>query len=904
MDERRAKLQDCLIKLSLKLGFDSFEQFRLYKEKSCFEDYMAVYPENQIISTSDDKIYVDNMKVMTAQNLYNPKDGSMVKFNDKTSLSIGIKEPPIGWWASEKYDGIRAIWDGEKLVSRGSASAGGKPKVYTYVPEWFIKTLPPGVALDGEIWISRGFFQKTSRLSTIKPGKTYTKQQIEDIWLGKEDPPVVFKVFDIPNDSRPFEFRMKKLQTIIKDRKVCWDKLDYPGKKTFPIQFTEQVKIKSMEQLISLYKKLTSEGAEGIMLRAPGSPYETKRSKYLLKYKIKEDSECVVRDYTLGEGRLLGMLGSLKCELLKDGLPSGVFTQIGTGFTDSQRTNYNNEDSSEYIPLGSVVSFSYMEMTDDGIPRHPVYRGIRDDFNINQNIKETKDQIILKNINVKGIQFKKLNEYGDFNWMIKQPQYSDVLFIYNDDIENKETNKKGKGNAIIRPFNKYNNKIVKPRSAGIPTGSIKFGGFKELNNETKKIIEDSIEIIKEITVKYNYKTVMYSSRLDGIIGSGIFEINEDVKKFITKEINDLSNLKYKEIIKTVPTVSVSVSQVKDILTKIINKITTEKSQNWNFKIRFYIKALEIIKDNSNLKTTEDYIAELRKGGMELKGEEEFKNKNGTWKSTIVQKIDTILKTGQVDGITNDVDIEVVAIQNLTKIPQIGPSKASELYKQHGITTIEALKNAYVNNKKIITEKQAIGLTHHDDLERRIPREEMDLWNEILTEMFNETLTELKINGELVISGSYRRQNKDSGDVDALITTDDYSENIMDNFYKKLISKKILTAKNTISKGPTKTMAVAKIDEHYRHLDIFYHERLVYPFALLFTTGSKELNIDMRNHAIRLGYSLNQRNIRKGSENGPLVTAEEYYAKIGKNYPTTEKDIFDFLDFKYIEPKNR
>lgn len=736
MDERRAKLQDCLIKLSLKLGFDSFEQFRLYKEKSCFEDYMAVYPENQIISTSDDKIYVDNMKVMTAQNLYNPKDGSMVKFNDKTSLNLSIKEPPIGWWASEKFDGIRAIWDGEKLVSRGSASAGGKPKVYTYVPDWFIKTLPPGIALDGEIWIGRGLFQKTSRLSTIKPGKTYTKQQIEDIWVGKEDPPVLFKVFDIPNDTRPFEFRMKKLQTIVKDRKACWDKLEYDNKKQFPIQFTEQVKIKSMEQLISLYKQLTSEGAEGIMLRAPGSPYETKRSKYLLKYKIKEDSECIVRDYTLGEGRLSGMLGSLKCELLKDGKPSGTFTQIGTGFTDSQRTNYNKQDSQEYIPIGSIVSFSYMEMTVDGVPRHPVYRGIRYDLSFN----------------------------------------------------------------------------------------------------------------------------------------------------------------------TVPNETVPVIHVKDILTKIMNKIIVEKSQNWSFKIRFYKKALEILKDSSDLKTTEDYITELRKGGMELKGEEEFKAKNGTWKSSIVQKIDTILRTGQVDGIS--LDPEVLTIENLTKIAQIGPSKASELYKNYKITNIEELRKAYSTNKTIITEKQAIGLKHYEDLNKRIPREEMDLWNEILTETFNETLAELKINGELVISGSYRRQNKDSGDVDALITTDDYSENIMDNFYKKLISKKILTAKNTISKGPTKTMAVAKIDEHYRHLDIFYHERLVYPFALLFTTGSKELNVNMRNHAQKLGYSLNERNIRKVNSEGRLVSTDEYLDKIKKPYPITEKDIFDFLTFKYIEPKDR
>jgi DNA ligase-1 len=302
----------------------------------------------------------------------------MVKFNDKTSQQLKISEPPINWWASEKWDGIRALWDGEKMISRGSGV--GKPKVYTYIPEWFKRSLPPSIPLDGEIWIGRGLFQKTSRLSTLKPGKSYSQEQIDNIWTGLEDPQVIFKVFDIPNDPRPFEERMKLLQTIVKDQKECWKKLDYRNKKTFPIQFTEQVKIKSMEQLVSLYKKMTSEGAEGIMLRAPGSQYETKRSKYMLKYKIKEDAECIVRDYTLGEGRLKGLLGSLKCEIIQDSKASGIFTQIGTGFTDSQRTNYNKKGYSEYVPIGSIVSFSYMEMTDDGVPRHPVYRGVRDDI--------------------------------------------------------------------------------------------------------------------------------------------------------------------------------------------------------------------------------------------------------------------------------------------------------------------------------------------------------------------------------------------------------------------------------------------------------------------------------------------------------------------------------------------
>ena len=74
---QRQKLLVCLNKIALRSGFDSFENFRKYKEKSkmCFQGYQAVFPEVQVISTSDDKMYVDNLKVMTAQNLYDSKTG-------------------------------------------------------------------------------------------------------------------------------------------------------------------------------------------------------------------------------------------------------------------------------------------------------------------------------------------------------------------------------------------------------------------------------------------------------------------------------------------------------------------------------------------------------------------------------------------------------------------------------------------------------------------------------------------------------------------------------------------------------------------------------------------------------------------------------------------------------------
>lgn len=730
------KLKECLTKLALKSGFDSLGDFVKYKEKNiCNGDYRAVYPEIQIISTSDDKTYVDNLKVMTAQNLYDNKTGDIIKLTDELSKKLNIFAPPIDWWASEKWDGIRALWDGEKIISRGSGV--GKPKVYTYIPEWFKNTLPPGIPLDGEIWIGRGLFQKTSRLSTLKPGKSYTVEQIEKIWAGDIDPPVVFKIFDIPNDPRPFEKRMAFLQTVVKDRKVCWNSIMYPGKKIFPLQFTEQVKIKSMEQLINLYTKLTSEGAEGIMLRAPGSPYQPKRSKYMLKYKIKEDAECILREYIPGDGKYIGMLGSLKCELMTDGKPNGVFTQIGTGLNDNQRENYNNPNSPNYIPIGSVISFSYMEMTKEGVPRHPVYRGIRDDIHIQ----------------------------------------------------------------------------------------------KQLN--------------------------------------------------------------------------IPVKDVKKILSKLIAKIISEKGANWTFKVKSYKQANEILKDNMDLNSVEDYIRVLREGDMKLAGEENFKAKNGTWKSSILQKIDSILKTGQTDGISlTEQDPRSLAIENLTKVPNIGPTTAAKLYDTEEITTVEELKYLYSINKEVLNDKQAIGLKHYYDLMRRIPRKEMDMWNEILNSVFSETMSELGTTGELILAGSYRRKTPDSGDIDALITTDVRNPRVMTTFYNNLVKQGIIEKTNVLAKGPTKIMAIASIDEYYRHLDIFYHPKETFPFAILFTTGSKEFNIKMRKFALEKGYSLNEQNLTKISPTGRKVSESEYMSVIGKKFPTSERDIFDFLEYPYISPEMR
>ena len=753
------KYIECMDSIADSFGL-SLSEFKIYSEKKFSvnkEDYKSVYPEKQNLIYSGDKVYVENLKVMLGQNLY--KDSKMLKMNDKLSKMLNIDDPPLNWYISEKWDGIRAIWDGEKFVSRGNTS--GNPKVYSFVPEYFIKLMPPGIALDGEMWIARGEFSKASRLSTLKVGATYkTDKALTAVWTDKEYS-VKYKIFDLPNSNNTFEKRYEFLREIIKNRSELWNKklkqeynLEYLD---CPLQLTKQTKIKSMEQLITTYNNLTSLGAEGVMLRAPNSPYEQKRSKYLLKYKIKDDAEAVVKEYVLGTGRLKGLLGSLKCELILDGKLSGVIFQVGSGFNDEQRKEYSNPKSSYYIPIDSIISFSYMELSKDLVPRHPIYKGIRDD--------------------------------------------------------------------------------------------IKLPGTKseEIDSKTHTI---------------------------------------NHKQNILKEFNNM-----------------------------ISELIINKEQNWQFKKKAYKQVYDILSaTQENIYNTQDALRILREGGAKFSGEEAYYTKNGEYKSSAIIKINSIIKSGILQDISessDSIDPKVKAITELSSIPEIGPSTAGKLY-DNGILSIAELKIAVDNKTISLNNKQLIGLYHYDDLKKRIPRSEMDKWNDIFTEHIKDTCKELKINIKDItynIVGSYRRNQSSSGDIDLLLTSKlnkDINIQIFKTLINKLFESKYLDKDLLFSFGDTKLMGLGLYDEYYRHVDIFFYSEKEYPFALLFTTGSAQFNVEMRAYALKQRYSLNDKELLKYNDSKKLISVseDEYMSKINKKYPLSEEDIFKYLGLKYINPPDR
>jgi len=263
--------------------------------------------------------------------------------------------------------------------------------------------------------------------------------------------------------------------------------------------------------------------------------------------------------------------------------------------------------------------------------------------------------------------------------------------------------------------------------------------------------------------------------------------------------------------------------------------------------------------------------------------EDLKNIPKIGKTTL-SKLSEYINTGKIVMLDNE---RKDPINILTKVYGIGPKKAKE-FVDKGITSIEDLKE----NTELLNNAMKIGLTHYEDIEKRIPRDEIDVYNEVFDSVFSKVTPP---NSSFEIVGSYRRNAKTSGDIDLIITNKDNDHNAFIKFIDTLIEEKIII--EVLSRGKSKSLVVTQIDDKpARRVDFLYASPEEYPFSILYFTGSKIFNTIQRQQALKLGYTLNEHGLYH-IENGKKTT------KVDKVFET-EKDIFKFLGMEYIEPENR
>lgn len=130
-------------------------------------------------------------------------------------------------------------------------------------------------------------------------------------------------------------------------------------------------------------------------------------------------------------------------------------------------------------------------------------------------------------------------------------------------------------------------------------------------------------------------------------------------------------------------------------------------------------------------------------------------------------------------------------------------------------------------------------------------------------------------------GSLRRQSATVGDIDISAKSQD-TKKILDYFINYPLSVQ------TVDLGPKKASIRLKDDIR---VDIMVQPATSFGSLLQHFTGSKQHNIILRRHALKMGYSISEYGI-KNLKTKKIFTFDN------------EKDLYKFLDLCYIEPQNR
>jgi DNA polymerase (family 10) len=251
---------------------------------------------------------------------------------------------------------------------------------------------------------------------------------------------------------------------------------------------------------------------------------------------------------------------------------------------------------------------------------------------------------------------------------------------------------------------------------------------------------------------------------------------------------------------------------------------------------------------------------------------------------IARKIEEIIDTGSLKYLENLKEEFPVDYDELMTVEGLGPKGIKQLYQELGVKSLDDLekqaKNHRIRRLKGMGEKTERNILINLDFAKKSGGR--SLIGEILPVARKiKKLLKSHDNVERVeIAGSIRRMKETVGDIDVLVTTTQPLE-VMDFFTRMDMVDDVVVS------GPTKS--TIRLKENGMDVDIRTFTDESFGSALMYFTGSKETNVELRKLAISLGYKLNEYGV---FDRDQLVAG------------TTEKEVFNSLGMDYIEPELR
>ncbi|NIJ11030.1 DNA polymerase (family 10) [Saccharomonospora amisosensis] len=280
-----------------------------------------------------------------------------------------------------------------------------------------------------------------------------------------------------------------------------------------------------------------------------------------------------------------------------------------------------------------------------------------------------------------------------------------------------------------------------------------------------------------------------------------------------------------------------------------------------YKVRAYEKAAQAV---------EGHPAEL--AALEPAGLDEIPNVG----SQLTRKIREFLDTGSVGELDELRERVPTGLRSLLTIPGLGPRRARQVYEELGITSPDDLLAALHEHR--LRELRGWGVRSEDNLAAAV-REAQSAGERVrlglalgVAERLLERLRPLPQVKRAEYAGSLRRMRDSIGDIDLLVASED-PEPVMRAVTELPVVERV------ISHGATKTSVLTATG---LQVDVRVVPAPSWGAALLYFTGSKAHNIQLRELAVRAGLKLSEYGLFEVETDRRVAgdTEEEVYARLG------------------------
>lgn len=279
------------------------------------------------------------------------------KYDPKTNSSKknGIEYP---CFVQPKLDGLRCIvyldaTSQIKFQSRtGSAFVGLDHLAKSLTP---IFARFPHLVFDGELYTDQMPFEELAGLIKKKTRSDLDIPRVQQI---------EYHVYDLVESETPFDERITKLH-----RLLSVDSAD-------SVRLVPTITVSNVQDFKTRFTEYVEQGYEGIMLRNIRGKYQQGyRSHDLQKYKEFFEDEYVIKGFKEGDGRDKGTI--IWVCLTPDGREFSVRPR---GTIETRRQYFESATANPSAYIGRHLTVIYQELSEQGVPRFPVGKDVRDAY--------------------------------------------------------------------------------------------------------------------------------------------------------------------------------------------------------------------------------------------------------------------------------------------------------------------------------------------------------------------------------------------------------------------------------------------------------------------------------------------------------------------------------------------